>query len=230
MIVKLLFFQFLFEKMPKYVTIKYCTENESPKEPYQATQNFAGYDDVFTAETKFFLPNSVGIISLELRCAILTGFYSKLFPRSGILREHFVSIDAGVIDADFRGVIQVLMVNHHPQKTFTVRIGDRIAQVVFMERFNANFHRVTDRDLLGQTERGYDGFGSTGVTVNKKAKKDDDEIELTTLENNQVIVTSEENLQIIPEKSENEVQITSEEAIMTANDEVVVHEFITIDE
>ena len=153
-----------------------------------------------------------------------------MFPRSGILREHFVSIDAGVIDADFRGIIQVLMVNHHPQKTFTVRTGDRIAQVVFMERFNANFHRVTDGHLLGQTERGYGGFGSTGVIVNKKAKKDDDEIELTTLENNQVIVASEENLQIIPEKSENEVQITSEEAIMSVNEEVAVHESITIDE
>ena len=83
--------------------------------------------------------------------------------------------------------------------------------------------------MLGQAKQGNDGFGSTGLTVIKKAKKDD-EIELTTLENNQVIVASEENLQIIPEKSENEVQITSEEAIMTVNNEVVVHESITIDE
>ena len=53
---------------------------------------------------------------------------------------------------------------------------------------------MTDKHLLGQTKRGNDGFGSTGVTVIKKAKKDDDDddkIELTTLENNQVIVTSE---------------------------------------
>ena len=86
------------------------------------------------------------------------------------------------------------MANHHPQKTFTVCTGDSIAQVYFMERFNANFHRVTDKHLLGQTKQGNDGFGSTGVTVIKKAKKDDDdEIELTTLENNEVIVTSEEN-------------------------------------
>ena len=191
MIVKLLFLQFLFGKMPKYITIKYYTENELGKEPYQATENSAGYD-VFAAETKTFLQNSVDIISLELRWAIPNGFYSKLFPRSGILREHFVSIDAGVIDADFRGIIQILMVNHHLQKTFTVRTGDRIAQVISMEKFNANFHRVTDKHLLGQTKRGNDGFGSTGVTVIKKAKKDDDdEIELTTLENNQVIVTSE---------------------------------------
>ena len=151
MIFKLLFFQFLFEKMSKYITIKYYTENELANEPYQATENSAGYD-VFAAEIKTFLPNSVDIISLELRWAIPNGFYGKMFPRSGILREHFVSIDAGVIDADFRGIIQVLMVNHHPQKTFTVRAGNRITLVVFVEKFNANFHRVTDKHLLGQTK------------------------------------------------------------------------------
>ena len=84
-----------------------------------------------------------------------------------------------------------------------------------------------------KTKRGNDGFESAGVTVIKKAKKDDDddkEIQLTTSENNQVIVNSGEDLQIIPEKSENELQITSEEVIMTVNNEVVVHESITIDE
>ena len=169
MIVKLLFFQFLFEKMPKYITIKYHTENELAKEPYQVTENSAGYD-VFAVETKTFLANSVDIILLELRWAIPNGFYRNLFPRSGILREHFVSIDAGVIDADFRGIIQVLMVNHHPQNTFTVRTGNRIAQVVFIEKFNANFRRVTDKDLLGQTKQGNYGFGSTGAKLKKIRK------------------------------------------------------------
>ena len=69
MIVKLLFFQFLFQKVPKYITIKYYTENELAKEPYQATENSAGYD-AFAAETKTFLPNSVDIILLILRWAI----------------------------------------------------------------------------------------------------------------------------------------------------------------
>ena len=188
---------------------------------------------MFAAETKTFLPKSVDTLSLELRWAIPTGFYGKLFPRSGILKEHFVSIDAGVIDADFRGIIQVLMLNHHPEKTFTVRTGDRIAQVVFVEKFNASFHRLSEKHLLDKTKRGNDGFGSTGITVIKKMKKDDDdvnEIQSTTSENNQVIVNSEEDLQIIPEKSENESQITSEEAIMTVKNEVVVHESITIDD
>ena len=174
MTVKLLFLQFLLEKMSKYKTIKYYTESQSAKKPYQATEDSAGYD-LFVAETNTFLPKSVNTLLLELRWAIPTGFYGKLFPRSGILREHFVSIDAGVIDADFRGIIQALILNHHLEKVFTVLTGNRIAQVVFMEKFNANFHRVTDQQLLGKTKRGNDGFGSTGVTVIKKVKKDDDD-------------------------------------------------------
>ena len=230
MTVKLLFFQFLFQKMLKYITVKYYAANEFAKESYQATEDSAAYD-VFAAETKTFLPKSVDTLSLESRWAIPTGFYKKLFPHSGILKEHFVSIDPGVIDANFRGIIQVLMLNRHPEKAFSVCTGDRIAQVVFMEKINANFHRVIDQHFLGRAKRGNDGFGSTGVTVIKKVDDDNDDngIQLTTSENNQVIVNSEDNLQIIPDKSENGLQKTSEEALMTINNEVVARESVTID-
>ena len=135
-----------------------------------------------------------------------------------------------LIDADFRGVIQVLILNHHPQKTFTVRTDDRIAQVVFMEKFNANFHKISNVHLLGRTKHGNDGFGLTGVHVTKKPKKGD-EIELTTSESEFInAVNSEEDLQMVTEKSEENLQIISEEAIMTINNEVVVHESITTDE
>ena len=100
--------------------------------------------------------------------AIPSGFYGKFFPRSGILRGHLVTVEAGVIDSDFRGDVKVFLFNHHPEKTFTVRAGDRIAQVVFMEKFTANFQRVTDKHLLGITKRGTDGFGSTVVSVIEK--------------------------------------------------------------
>ena len=108
-------------------------------------------------------------------------FFGKLFPRSGLLMEHFVIINAGVIDADFREVVQALVVNHHPDKTFTVRTEDRIVQVVFMERFNANFVKVSDKSLLGITKRANHGFGLPGFGVIKKLKKDP-ESELTTSE------------------------------------------------
>ena len=120
-----------------------------------------------------------------------------------ILREYFVSTNAGMIDADFRGIIQTLILNHHPEKVFTVGTGGRIAQVVFMERFNANFHRVTDQYLSRKTKRESDGLGSKGVTVIKKVKRGDDDdddddddngIQLTTSENSQVKVNSEDIL------------------------------------
>ena len=71
--------------MSKYITVKYYTENEFRKEPYQVTEHSARYD-VFAAETKTFLPKTVDTISLELGWAIPTGFYGKLFPGSGLLR------------------------------------------------------------------------------------------------------------------------------------------------
>ena len=96
----------------------------------------------------------MGTVSIELRWVIPPGFYGKLFPRSGV-----------------RGIIQILILNHHPEKTFTVRTKDRIAQVVFMEKFNANFYRVYNAHLLGRTKRRNDGFGSTGIQVKKKKLK-----------------------------------------------------------
>ena len=153
----------------KYITVKYFAESEYAKEPYQASKDAAAYD-LFAGETKTLLPKSTDAISLDLRWAIPSGFYGNVFPRSAILKEHFVTIDAGVIDSDFRRIIQVLLVNNHHEKTFTVRAEDRIAQVVFMEKFIVNFHKVSDPALLGKTKRGHDGFGSTGVEVIKKVK------------------------------------------------------------
>ena len=215
--VKLLFFQFLFEKYLKQITIKCYSESESSREPYQATEDSAGYD-LFAAETKTFLPNSVGTISLDLRWAIPTGFFGKLFPRSGLLMEHSVTTDTGVIDANFRGVIQALLVNLHSEKTFAVRTEDRIAQIVFMEKFNANFGC---KGLLGKTKRGNDGFGSMGFSVIKKLKNDS-EIESTTSESEQTTAqNSYKMLQLVCEKSNDDLQISSEEATMAVNNEVL---------
>ena len=93
--------------MSEYITVKYFSESEFAKEPYQATEDADGYD-LFAVETKALLPNSVDTIPLDLRWAIPTGFYGKVFPGSGILEEHLVTVDAGVIDSDFRRIIQVL--------------------------------------------------------------------------------------------------------------------------
>ena len=89
----------------KHITVNYFAESEYAKVQYQATDGSAGYD-LFAAETKTLLPKSTDIISLDLIWATPSGFYGKVFPRSGILKEHFVSIDAGVIDSDYRGYLK----------------------------------------------------------------------------------------------------------------------------
>ena len=83
-ITKLLFFHFLFDKkisnnMSKHITVKYFAEGEYAKEPCQATEGAAGYD-LFAAEMKTLLPKSTDTISLNLRWAIPSGFYGKVFP------------------------------------------------------------------------------------------------------------------------------------------------------
>ena len=71
------------------------------------------------------------------------------------------------------------MMNHHPEKTFTIRTGDRIAQCVFMKKYNVEFEKVSDMGLLDNKKCGADGFGSTGGVgaVTKVVKLDESDSE-----------------------------------------------------
>ena len=97
-----------------------------------------------------------------------------------------MTVEAGLIDADHRSLIYVLLFNHS-EKAFTVRTGERIAQVVFLEKFDANFEKVSKKEELGATKRGSGGFSSTGITVIKKIKLSEEEkadnLEITAEEN-----------------------------------------------
>ena len=84
-----------------------------------------------------------------------------VFARSGLASRHGMGLTngVGVIDADYRGEIQVLMHNSGPQPVI-INSGDRIAQMVFMPVFQAVFEEVAE---LQDTARGTGGFGSTGM-------------------------------------------------------------------
>ena len=220
--------------MSKQIVVKYFQESEFAKEPCQATEGSAGYD-LYAAETKTFLPNSADTVSIELRWAIPSGFFGKIFPRSSILKDHLVTVDAAVIDSGFRGIVEALLVNHS-KKTYTVHTGGRIAQALFIEKFDVNFQKVTKKSLLGITKRRSGGFGSTGLIVIKKTKVDSlSDEEDSNKEEQQIFdeaVSKGDNnkpelLQIV-KKPEDDLQISSEEAIMKVDNEVVVHEKITI--
>ena len=103
--------------------VKYFAENEFFKVPYQASEDAAGYE-LYVAETLTLIPKNNGCISLAGRFAIPKEFYGKIFPRSSLLKDHLITCDAGVLDANFGGIVQIIMINHHPEKTFTIRSGD----------------------------------------------------------------------------------------------------------
>ena len=111
------------------------------KAPYQASEDAAGYD-LYAAKTLTLFPKNNGCMSLAGRFAIPKGAYRNIFPRSGLLKNHLITCGAGVLDADFGGIARVIMINHHPEKTFTIRTGYRIAQCVFMKKYDVVLRNV----------------------------------------------------------------------------------------
>ena len=96
-----------------------------------------------------------------------------------MLKEKSISCDGGLIDSDFRGDLKVMLIKHS-ENLFTVKTGDKIAQMVFMKKYNVDFIRVNELHQLGQTKRGSKSFGSSSVI--RKVKFDDeseDENEIT---------------------------------------------------
>jgi dUTP pyrophosphatase len=84
-------------------------------------------------------------------------FYAA--PRSGLAWKHSIDVGAGVIDADYRGPVGVILFNHSDQD-FEVKVGDRIAQLIIEKILTPKALEVEDLD---STFRGVGGFGSTGV-------------------------------------------------------------------
>ena len=124
------------------------------------------------------------------------------------MNDHFETCDAGVLASDFRGIVRVIMINYHPEKTFTIRAGDRIAQCVFMKKYNVKFEKVFDMALLGLTKHGADCFGSTGG-VAKKIKLDDSD---SDSEKNKMKILSAVEEKIITQADWNNLETTAERA------------------
>ena len=221
---KWFFVSFNFLRIAKQISIKYFEESEFSRKPEQTTGESAGYY-LYAADTITILLTTAQTISLDLRFAIPAGYFGQISPRSSILVNHLVTVDGGVIDSDFRGIVKAILVNLS-DKTFTVRVGDRIAQLIILEKYNVNFERVGDRIFLGGTKRGSSGFGSTGVNVIKKTKLDD---WVVKSDDEKVTESNDSPVALKNEKTEEQFETVCEEAKMEVNDKVVVHEKITTD-
>jgi len=102
---------------------------------------------------RFMVPTGIAI-------AMPPGWEAQMRPRSGLAAKHGIAcVNApGTIDADYRGELKVILINHGAED-FTINRGDRIGQMVFAPVFQASFDEV---DELDETARGAGGFGSTG--------------------------------------------------------------------
>lgn len=99
-----------------------------------------------------------------LRIALPAGHEGQVRPRSGLAARHGVTVlnAPGTIDEDYRGEVQVLLINHGTE-SFKIESGDRIAQLIVAQVSQVDIEVVHDDTGLGGTERGPAGFGSTGV-------------------------------------------------------------------
>ena len=130
--------------------------------PAPATGASAGADLLAAvAETVVLAPGTSALIPTGVAIQLPSGFEAQVRPRSGLAVKHGVTIlnSPGTIDADYRGEIGVILINHGDQP-FTVTRGMRIAQMVVQPVIGAQWREV---DALDETDRGDGGFGSTGT-------------------------------------------------------------------
>ncbi|MFV0316948.1 MAG: dUTP diphosphatase [Microthrixaceae bacterium] len=130
--------------------------------PEYAKPGDAGVDLRSAAEVTIAARGGRELVPTGLAVAIPRGCAGFIQPRSGLALRHGVTVlnTPGLIDADYRGELKVLLVNTDPEDDFEVSRGDRIAQLVIQRVEHATFVEV---DSLDETERGAGGFGHTGV-------------------------------------------------------------------
>ena len=106
-------------------------------------------------------PGERALVPTGMAMALPAGYEAQIRPRSGLAYKHGITClnTPGTIDADYRGEVKVLLINHGDE-AFTINRGERIAQMVIAPITQPEFERVTE---LSDTARGAGGFGSTGV-------------------------------------------------------------------
>lgn len=127
--------------------------------PTRGSQQAAGLD-LYASESTIIKAQSFGAVSTDIAVAIPQGYYGRVAPRSGMSFKNGIDVLAGVVDSDYRGEVKVALANHAGED-FIVNPGDRIAQLVIEKIIVPKPEWVAGE--LPQTDRGQDGFGSTGT-------------------------------------------------------------------
>lgn len=130
--------------------------------PNYASSESSGADiKAHLTQEIILLPGKTTLIPTGLRFAIPHGYEIQVRPRSGLALKHGITVlnTPGTIDADYRGELGVILINHGSEP-FTIKPGMRIAQIVVAPVLQANFCK--SEELLS-TQRGDGGFGHSGV-------------------------------------------------------------------
>jgi len=146
--------------MPEPVVLVRLDDGASP--PEYRTAGSAGADlRARLAEPLSLEPLARALVPTGVRMELPPGYEAQVRPRSGLAVDRGVTClnSPGTIDSDYRGEVKVLLVNLGAE-AFTVRDGDRIAQLVVAPVARASFEPAA---ILGGSERGAGGFGSTGT-------------------------------------------------------------------
>jgi dUTP pyrophosphatase len=148
---------------PVKVEIRQLPHGEGLPLPAYQSMHAAGLDllaAVSETAPMTLAPGKHGLVPTALTIALPPGYEAQVRPRSGLAAKHGVTVlnAPGTVDADYRGEIGVLLINHG-DVPFQIRRGERIAQMVIAPVTRAELVPATS---LSATDRGNGGFGSTG--------------------------------------------------------------------
>jgi dUTP pyrophosphatase len=151
------------EARPRSVTVRVLRlpHGQGLALPSYQSKHAAGLDVVAAViEPVELAPEGRMLVPTGFALELPEGYEAQVRPRSGLALKHGVTLlnTPGTIDADYRGEVMVLLINHGSEK-FTISRGDRIAQLVIAP---VNHVEIVAVETLGATERGPGGFGSTG--------------------------------------------------------------------
>lgn len=123
--------------------------------------------DLASAEQITLAPGERALVATGVSIALPAGTVGFIVPRSGLAAKHGITVvnSPGTIDSGYRGELKVILLNTDPSNAFEIAVGDRIAQLIVMPYLHAEFVRA---ERLPQSDRGEQGFGSTGVTPDRK--------------------------------------------------------------
>jgi len=146
---------------PQGVTVPVKLLTASARLPERAYEHDAAYD-LHAAEALVIEPLGRAVVGTGVALGLPPGLAALTLPRSGLAARRGISIvnAPGLIDPGYRGEVRVILLNTDRDEAFPVAVGDRIAQLLFLPLIKVEL--VATDELDENTERGPQGFGSTG--------------------------------------------------------------------